>query len=302
MPNAFVTVSFQMSSTRVLIIGGHGQLGFELQRSAPGNLDVVTIGRPEIDITDSDSIERIVQQFQPGVIINAAAYTAVDKAESEEQQAWLVNHKGAENLAAAAAGSDIRLIHVSTDFVFEGNNCRPRQPDDATLPRNVYGKSKLAGERAVLQQTENALVVRTSWLYSSQGHNFVKTMLRLMGERDSIGIVVDQVGTPTWANMLAKTLWELVATDAKGIYHCSNNGVASWYDFAVAIQEEAVSIGLLQRTIAVTPIKTEAYPLPAERPVYSVLDVSATEQLLGRQLPHWRAGLRAMLLEMKCAE
>ncbi len=123
-----------------------------------------------------------------------------------------------------------------------------------------------------------------------------------MGERDPIGIIADQVGTPTWANMLAKRLWELVATDAKGIYHCSNNGVASWYDFAVAIQEEAVSIGLLQRTIAVTPIKTEAYTLPAERPAYSVLDVSATEQLLGRQFLHWRAGLRAMLLEMKCAE
>lgn len=284
---------------RVLIVGGHGQLGFELQRSAPRNLDVGTVSRPEVDITDSDSVERIVQQYQPDVMINAAAYTAVDKAESEESQAWLVNHRGAENLAAAAARSDIRLIHVSTDFVFGGKNCRPRQPNDAALPRSVYGKSKLAGERAVLQQAENALVVRTSWLYSSQGHNFVKTMLRLMGERDAIGIVVDQVGAPTWANMLAETLWGLVTTDATGIYHCSNNGVASWYDFAVAIQEEAVSTGLLQRMIAVTPIRTEAYPLPAERPAYSVLDVSATEQLLGRQFPHWRESLRSMLLEMK---
>ncbi len=284
---------------RVLIVGGHGQLGFELQRCVPRNLDVVTVGRPEIDITDSDSIERIVQQHQPDVMINAAAYTAVDKAQSEESQAWLVNHKGAENLAVVAARSDIRLIHVSTDFVFEGQSCRPRQPNDAALPRSVYGKSKLAGERAVLQQAENALVVRTSWLYSSHGQNFVKTMLRLMGERDSIGIVVDQIGAPTWANMLAETLWELVATDATGIYHCSNNGVASWYDFAVAIQEEAVSTGLLRKMIAVTPIKTEAYPLPAERPAYSVLDVSATEQLLGRQFPHWRESLRSMLLEMQ---
>ena len=286
-------------SSRVLIVGAHGQLGFELQRTAPGNLDVASVGRPEIDISDSDSIERVVQQYQPDVIINAAAYTAVDKAESEAQLAWLINHKGAENLAAAAARSDIRLIHVSTDFVFEGGNCRPRQPNDAAEPQSVYGKSKLAGERAVLQQSENALVVRTSWLYSSHGHNFVKTMLRLMGERDSIGIVVDQVGAPTWANMLAKTLWELQATHATGIYHCSNNGVASWYDFAVAIQEEAVSIGLLPGMIAVTPIKTEAYPLPAKRPAYSVLDVSATEQLLGRRFPHWRESLRAMLLEMK---
>ena len=283
---------------RVVIVGGHGQLGFELQRSAPRDLDVVTVGRPEIDITDSDSIERIVQQYQPGVIINAAAYTAVDKAESEEAQAWLVNHRGAENLAAATARFDIRLIHVSTDFVFEGQNCTPRQPNDAALPQSVYGKSKLAGEDAVLQQAENALVVRTSWLYSSHGHNFVKTMLRLMGERDSLGIVVDQVGTPTWANMLAETIWGLVATDATGIYHCSNNGVASWYDFAVAIQEEAVSIGLLQRKIPVTPIKSKAYPLPAERPAYSVLDVSATEQLLGMQFPHWRDSLRMMLPEL----
>ena len=286
-------------SLRVLIVGAHGQLAFELQRTAPGNLDVAMVGRPEIDISDRDSIERVVQQYQPDVIINAAAYTAVDKAESEEPQAWLINHKGAENLATAAARLDIRLIHVSTDFVFEGGNCRPRQPNDAAEPQSVYGKSKLAGERAVLQQSENALVVRTSWLYSSQGHNFVKTMLRLMGERDSIGIVVDQVGAPTWANMLAKTLWELLQTHATGIYHCSNNGVASWYDFAVAIQEEAVSIGLLPGMIAVTPIKTEAYPLPAKRPAYSVLDVSATEQLLGRQFPHWRKSLRAMLLEMK---
>lgn len=284
---------------RVLIIGGHGQLGFELQRSTPRNLDVVTVSRPEIDISDIDSIERIVKQHQPGVIINAAAYTAVDKAESEEQQAWLVNHKGAENLAAVAARSNSRLIHVSTDFVFEGRNCTPLQPDAAALPQSVYGKSKLAGEREVLQQAENALVVRTSWLYSSHGHNFAKTMLRMMDERDSLGIVVDQVGTPTWANLLAETLWELVATDATGIYHCSNNGVASWYDFAVAIQEEAVSIGLLWKTIPVTPIKTEAYPLPAERPAYSVLDVSATEKLLGRQFPHWREGLRSMLLELK---
>jgi len=289
-------------SPGVLIVGAHGQLAFELQRSAPRNLEVVAVGRPEIDITDSDSIERIMRQYRPGVIINTAAYTAVDKAESEKTQAWLVNHKGAENLAATAARSDIRLIHVSTDFVFAGNNCHPRQPDDAAAPLSVYGKSKLAGERAVLQQAENALVVRTSWLYSSQGNNFVKSMLRLMGELDSIGIVVDQVGTPTWARMLAGTLWELVARDATGIYHCTNNGVASWYDFAVAIQEEAMSIGLLQRRIAVTPIKTEAYPLPAERPAYSVLDVSATEQLLERQFPHWRESLRSMLLEMKCAE
>lgn len=283
----------------ILIVGGHGQLGFELQRSAPGNLHVVTVARPEIDITDSDSIERIVKQYQPGVIINAAAYTAVDKAESEESQAWLVNHKGAENLAATAAKSNSRLIHVSTDFVFEGNSCTPRQPNDATLPGSVYGRSKLAGERAVLEQTENALVVRTSWLYSSHGNNFVKTMLRLMGERDSLGIVVDQVGTPTWANLLAEVIWGLVDTDATGIYHCSNNGIASWYDFAVAIQEEAVSIGLLQKRIPVTPINSEAYPLPAQRPAYSVLDVSATEKLLGRQFPHWRESLREMLLELE---
>jgi dTDP-4-dehydrorhamnose reductase len=285
--------------SKILIVGGQGQLGFELQRTAPGNLDVASVGRPEIDISDRDSIEHIVQQYLPAVIINAAAYTAVDKAESEEQLVWLINHKGAENLATVAARLDIRLIHISTDFVFEGGNCHPRQPNDAAEPQSVYGKSKLAGERAVLQQARNALVVRTSWLYSSHGQNFVKTMLRLMGERDSLGIVADQIGTPTWANMLAETLWGLVATDAAGIYHCSNNGVASWYDFAVAIQEEAVSTGLLQRRIAVTPIKSEAYPLPAERPAYSVLDVSSTEQLLGRQFPHWRESLRMMLLELK---
>ncbi|MEN8213113.1 MAG: dTDP-4-dehydrorhamnose reductase [Pseudomonadota bacterium] len=282
----------------ILIVGGNGQLGFELQRTAPADLEVVAIGRPGIDITSADSIDRVLQQYQPEVVINVAAYTNVDKAESETSLAWEVNCTGAENLAQAAAKAAIRLIHVSTDFVFDGGSCRPRLPQEATAPRSVYGKSKLAGEQAVLQHCGNSLVVRTSWLYSSHGHNFVKTMLRLMAEKDSLGVVVDQVGTPTWAKLLAEVIWDLQATDATGLFHCSNNGVASWYDFAVAIQEEAVSIGLLEKMIAVKPIRTEAYPLPAERPAYSVLDVSATEQLLGRQLPHWRESLRSMLLEM----
>ena len=186
-----------MGDSKVLIVDSHGQLGFELQRTAPRNLDVVTVSRPEIDITDCDSIERVVQHYQPDVMINAAAYTAVDKAESEQSLAWLVNHKGTENLALVAARSDIRLIHISTDFAFNGCSCHPCQPEDSTAPQSVYGQSKLAGERAVLQQADNALVVRTSWLYSSHGYNFVKTMLRLMNQLDSAGIVADQVGAPT---------------------------------------------------------------------------------------------------------
>lgn len=288
-----------MAERRVLIVGAQGQLGYELRRSASGRRGIVAVDRADVDIADAGSVQRIVQRYRPEVIVNAAAYTAVDQAEEQRELAWAVNRSGAENLAVAARESGARLLHVSTDFVFDGNGCRPCRPGDATSPRSVYAESKAAGERAVLENCADALVVRTSWLYSAHGHNFVKTMLRLMAERDAVGVVADQVGTPTWARVLAETLWRLLESDATGICHCSNNGVASWYDFAIAIQEEALAAGLLQRAIPVRPISTEAYPLPARRPVYSVLDVSDTETLLGVTYPHWRISLRSMLQELK---
>jgi dTDP-4-dehydrorhamnose reductase len=288
-----------MAEHRVLIVGAQGQLGYELRRTAGGRRGITAVDRADVDIADAGSVQRIVQQYRPGVIINAAAYTAVDQAEQQRELAWAVNCSGAENLAVAASAAGARLLHVSTDFVFDGNGCRPCRPQDGTQPRSVYAASKAAGERAVLEHCDDALVVRTSWLYSAHGHNFVKTMLRLMAERDAVSVVADQVGTPTWARVLAETLWSLLETDASGICHCSNNGVASWYDFAVAIQEEALAAGLLRRAVPIKPISTAAYPLPARRPVYSVLDVADTETLLGVTFPHWRESLRSMLKELQ---
>ena len=288
-----------MAERRVLIVGAQGQLGYELRRTAGGRQGVAAVDRADVDIADAGSVKRVVQQYRPGVIINAAAYTAVDRAEEQRELAWAVNCSGAENLAVAASTSGARLLHVSTDFVFDGNGCRPCRSLDKTQPRSVYAASKAAGERAVLENCRDALVVRTSWLYSAHGHNFVKTMLRLMAERDAVSVVADQVGTPTWARVLAEALWGLLETDAIGICHCSNNGVASWYDFAVAIQEEALAAGLLRRAVPVRPIRSEDYPLPARRPVYSVLDVADTETLLGVTFPHWRESLRSMLAELQ---
>lgn len=283
---------------RVIITGANGQLGFELRRTAPENSVLLALTRSELDITSRDSVFACIAREQPGVIINCAAYTAVDRAESEIEKAHAVNQIGPRYLAEAARQHNALLVHISTDFVFDGSQGRPYSIEDRPNPLSVYGKSKLAGENEVMTSGAEAFIVRTAWLYSSHGNNFVKTMLRLMKERESIGVVTDQIGTPTWANSLARVIWQLIDRNARGLFHWSDAGVASWYDFAVAIQEEAHALGLLQKQIPIQPIATADYPLPAHRPGFSVLDKTAACRLLGHQPDHWRTNLRQMLKEL----
>ena len=291
---------------KVLLIGAAGQLGLELQATCPESIDLVPLSRSGLDICQTGQISAALAMYRPDVIINAAAYTAVDKAETDVENAYAVNELAVGALAKAVAEWNrdethqaIYLLHVSTDFVFDGKQSTPYAPTDLANPQGVYGASKLAGEKAVVLGCPSAGIVRTSWLYSAHGHNFVKTILRLAAERETLGVVADQVGTPTWAQTLAKSLWAFCQLRPAGVFHCSDNGVASWYDFALAIQEEALSLGLLDKLKPVAPLRTEEYPTPARRPAYSVLDKRATEQQLGYKLPHWRTSLRNMLVELK---
>ncbi|MGO2374343.1 MAG: dTDP-4-dehydrorhamnose reductase [Pseudoalteromonas prydzensis] len=277
----------------VLIIGKNGQVAWELQQTCPSHISAHALGRNEIDITDPQSIELVIEQLKPAVIINASAYTAVDKAESEQDAAYLINATAVEYLAKAANQHGIRLLHISTDFVFDGTKNTPYQVDDQTNPINVYGTSKLAGELAIKAHCPtNSAIVRTSWVYSSHGNNFVKTMLRLMAEKDELNVVSDQIGCPTNANGLAKYLWQLAEQDTlESIYHYSDLGVASWYDFAVAIQEIAFEYGLLANKIPIKPIPSSDYPTPASRPVFSLMQQSST---LNNE--HWRTNLKKMIV------
>ncbi|HPQ95990.1 MAG TPA: dTDP-4-dehydrorhamnose reductase [Thiolinea sp.] len=290
---------------KVLVTGSRGQLGFELRQCRPAHVTLIETDHDTLDICDPEQIRAALEQHQPHWLINGAAYTALDRAESERLTAERVNAQAPGLLAQAIAhargeGLPTRLLQVSTDFVFDGEHSSPWTPEQPTgTPTGVYGITKLAGEQAVQRVLTDALIVRTSWLYSTHGSNFVKSMLRLMREKPHLGVVFDQTGSPTWARTLALTLWDLIGQQPDGIFHCSDNGVASWYDFAVAIQEEALQLGLLERAIPVYPIRTRDYPTPARRPAYSVMDKSRTEQVLGRILPYWRVSLRAMLQQLK---
>ena len=282
---------------RALVTGAGGQLGRALRAATPDGVELVCFGSEELDITDRSAVMRAVDLAAPDVILNAAAYTAVDRAEREEASALEVNGAGVAHLASATRNAGSKLAHISTDFVFAGDRSRPYRPEDPAAPLGVYGRTKLAGEEAA-RANEDSLIVRTSWVYSAHGANFVKTMLRLMKEHDELRVVTDQVGTPTWAASLAGALWQLVGANAQGIIHFSDSGVCSWYDFAVAIYEESIGAGLLDRTVRIVPIATAEYPTPAKRPPYSVLDKARTWEVLGGPAPHWRENLRLMLKEM----
>lgn len=285
---------------KVLITGAGGQLGWELQRSAPAQTQIVALDRKALDISDESGVQAVFEAQMPDLIINAAAYTAVDRAEQEPDLAFQVNRDGAKFLARAAARCHVSLIHVSTDFVFDGMQGCPYLIEDRPHPLSIYGASKLAGEQAVLDILgENSLVIRTSWVYSAAGNNFVKTMLRLTKARDQLRIVADQVGSPTWGRGLAKAIWLAVAKNKlSGIHHWTDAGVASWYDFAIAIQEEAISLKLLDKRIEIRPITTSQYPLPARRPSYSLLDKTVTWKALNIRSEHWRISLRDMLKDL----
>ncbi len=266
----------------LLITGANGQLGNELRLLLGDN--ALYTDYAELDITNAAEVRAFVNAHRVDMIVNCAAYTAVDKAESDEEKAYAINAVGPANLAQAG----VPLIHVSTDYVFDGASCRPYVEDDVPNPATVYGRTKLAGEKHVLENADTALVIRTAWLYSSFGNNFVKTMLRLGAERDSLNVVFDQVGTPTYARDLAAAIVKIMPQlkpGMKGVYHFSDEGVCSWYDFAARIMDKA---GLPCR---VKPIESVDYPTPAKRPFYSVLNKGKIKAAFGVDIPHWEKSL-----------
>lgn len=290
---------------KVLITGAGGQVGRELVRSAPALVAVRALDRSQLDIADPAAVRSAVVEFQPDVIINAAGYTAVDRAEQEPELAARANAEGPRQLALAArALVRCRLVHISTDYVFDGMSVSPYGPNDTPQPINVYGRTKLEGERAVLEELgKQALVVRTAWVYGAHGQNFLHTMLRLMRERGSVRVVADQIGTPTATPMLARVLWRFAGLpEMSGIHHWTDAGIASWYDFAVAISEEGMTLGLLPPGVDVSPIPTRDYVTPARRPPCCVLDKQATMDALALQPQHWRKQLREVMRQLGSAK
>ena len=291
----------------VLLFGGNGQVGHELRRSLRALGDVVVTTRsgelPEgarcevADFDCPDSLAALVQRVAPAIVVNAAAYTAVDKAEDDVDAAFRTNAEAPGVLARACALRDIPFVHYSTDYVFDGQGSRPYREDDPTAPLSVYGASKLAGEDAIRAAGGRHLILRTAWVYGQHGHNFMKTMLRLGAERDELRVVADQVGTPTPAALIADVTTELLGLrDApSGTFHLTPRGETSWHGFAEAILEEALARGLIPRAPKVIPVATSDYPTRARRPGYSRLDIGRLEQVLGRALPEWRTGLRQVL-------
>lgn len=284
---------------KVLIIGRNGQLAKELKVNKPDNIDILCLGRNEVDITKLDEIRTKIEEIMPEVVINASAYTAVDKAESDKEMAFSINEHAVRNLAQVCKNIGCKFLHVSTDFIFDGTSNTAYEIDSLPNPKSVYGASKLGGELAIKKYyPEGSSIIRTSWLYSTFGNNFVKSMLKLMNDKQELGIVVDQIGCPTYAKGLAAFLWQLaVIEETELVYHWSDSGVASWYDFAVAIQELAVDKGLLKYEIPIHPIRTSGYPTPAKRPAFSVLDKSNAEAVSNLDAIHWRRQLSSMLDE-----
>lgn len=281
---------------KVLVAGKDGQLGRALQSTRPDEVSIVCASRAAVDISDASSVHRWIDEHKPDALINAAAYTAVDLAETEVDQATLVNVEGPRILGRIAHELGIPVLHFSTDFVFDGAQGAPYLPDDAVNPLSVYGRTKYLGERALLDEAGSlATVIRTAWVYGSDGKNFVTSMLKLMSERGELNIVSDQVGTPTWVEGLAKAAWRVLEREVTGVLHWTDAGVASWYDFAVAIQELALKHGALDREVRINPIPAVDFPTPAERPKMSVLDKTTTWAALEWTPVHWRANLDTVL-------
>ena len=292
---------------KVLITGANGQLGYALQKTAPAVmgienslLQLIPVTRAGFDLAQPESLLTTLDSYQPDAVINAAAYTAVDKAEGASEQAQCVNATAVGVIAQWCQKQSVPLIQISTDFVFDGKQSSPYEPNSNTNPLGVYAQTKRAGELAALENCSTSYIVRTGWVYCEHGANFVKTMLRLGKERETLGVVADQVGTPTYAINLAQVVWQLLAQrPEQKIFHFSDAGVASWYDFAVAIFAEAKLQGLLEKAPHVKPITTDDYPTPAQRPAYSVLDKQLTWGSLGITPCHWQGALSVMLAAYK---
>lgn len=284
--------------TKVLVTGS-GQLAWELQRTCPSEIEFIGLSRADLDISRSESVADCMQRIRPDAVINAAAYTAVDKAESDIEAATAANTKGPQYLAEQCGAVGAYFLHISTDFVFDGSSNTPYLADSDKKPLGVYGETKAAGEEAIARSMkEHWAVIRTAWVYSAHGNNFVKTMLRLMDDKPQLGVVGDQIGTPTWARGLAVACWTAVDKKIEGLYHWTDNGVSSWYDFAVAIQRIGIEQGLLKDAIPINSITTEDYPTPARRPLYSVLDKKKILSVLPIKPVHWEEQLRKMMIEL----
>jgi len=279
--------------SKVIVFGAFGQLGQCLQQVTKQHAAIAFIFLPEdkANILDAAGLEVIFEEHQPAYCINCAAYTAVDKAEEEEELARQVNRDGVENLAKLCSKYDTTLIHISTDFVFAGTGNEPLTEEDATTPVNAYGLTKLEGEQAVTRLLERYFILRTSWLYSEYGNNFVKTMIRLGREREELKVIWDQVGTPTYAMDLAAAIYQIVSSQSKayGTYHYSNEGLTSWYDFTKAIFE------LKQISARVIPVRNWEYATKAKRPAFTVLDKTKIKSNLTLDIPHWRESLKVCL-------
>ncbi|WP_308639958.1 dTDP-4-dehydrorhamnose reductase [Paenibacillus silvisoli] len=275
----------------ILVTGAGGQLGKELAHLEvrPG-MRMIGLGRSELDITSLEQCRAAMEAHRPDAVIHCAAYTAVDKAESDADEAYRINAMGTRNVALAASACGAKLCYVSTDYVFDGKGGRPYEVEDQTNPQTVYGQTKLAGEQEVRALVESYFIVRTSWVYGPYGANFVKTILKLAGERDRLAVVSDQIGSPTYTLDLAEFLVRLVQTADYGVYHASNTGSCSWHEFAEAIVQEA---GLTK--VTVDPCSTAEFPRPAARPAYSVMSHAAIERARLEDLRPWRDALRAYL-------
>ena len=289
-------------TNRILLTGADGQLGHELQQTLMPLGEVIALTRQKLDLSQGEQIRQLVQQVRPSMIVNSAAYTAVDKAESEVELAQAVNGTAPKIMAEEAEKIGALLLQVSTDYVFDGQKNTPYLETDPTHPLSSYGKSKLAGEIGIQQVTDNYLILRTAWVYGVYGKgNFVKTMLRLGQDREELRVVADQVGSPSWAKDIAEAIAQLLQSETTGIYHFTNSGVVSWYDFAIAIFEEARALGFPLKVQRVIPITTADYPTPAVRPAYSVLSGKKITETLGDYPPYWRDSLRKMLKQLQAS-
>ncbi|PVH25619.1 dTDP-4-dehydrorhamnose reductase [Sphingobacterium corticibacter] len=278
---------------KILVTGANGQLGSELRNLVKNHPqdDFSFVTREEVPLDDLAKINQILDQYNPDLVINAGAYTAVDKAESEPELADMVNHLAVAKIADWVKIHDAKLIHISTDYVFQGNSSVALTESEKTNPINVYGLTKQKGEQAIVKSGADAVIIRTAWVYSIYGSNFVKTMIRLMTERNEISVISDQIGSPTYAHDLASAIMTIAHSEKwnSGIYHYSNEGQISWYDFAVAIREIA------NLDCEINPIPTEQYPTPAKRPKYSLLDKTKIKDTFAVEIPKWEESLRVMV-------
>jgi dTDP-4-dehydrorhamnose reductase len=285
-----------MSPIKIVVTGANGQLGRELQMIAADYplFEFIFLSKDDLPIEHLGEVQDFFKKTEPTHCINCAAYTAVDKAESEKEKAFLINGESVGVLASICKSTETKFIHISTDYVFDGNSSKPLKEVDATMPLNVYGASKLNGEILATQNNSDSIIIRTAWLYSAFGNNFVRTMIRLMGEKKSINVVSDQIGSPTYAGDLANTIMQIISSGkfVSGIYHYSNEGETSWYEFAIAIKE------MIGSNCEVNPIPASQYPTPAKRPQYSLLDKTKIKTIYDVEIPEWKSSLRKCINQL----